>query len=133
MTTEPGQDYIEALLTRADESLTAAKTLLEKCLLADSISRSYYAMFHAAQAILLTRGLEAKSHSGTHSIFGKEIVEKGMVPKDFGRIINKTHALRQKSDYDARSDFEFKDVEKVVKEADYFVSTIKKVIAAKHD
>ena len=44
MTTEPGKDYARVLLERTDEALKAARTLLEKGLLADAISRAYYAV-----------------------------------------------------------------------------------------
>ncbi len=71
MTMEPGKDYAEVLLERADKALLVAQTLLEKCLLADAISRAYYAMFYAAQAVLFMKSLSAKSHSGTLNIFGQ--------------------------------------------------------------
>jgi uncharacterized protein len=124
----PGKNYAVVLLERADKAFSAAQTLLEKCLLADAISRAYYAMFYATQAVLFMRGLSAKSHSGTVNIFGQEIVEKGIVPKELGRILNKAHALRQKSDYDANADFEMADVEKLIEEAKYFLTQIKRAI-----
>lgn len=129
MTTEPGKNYAELLLARADEALLASRTLLEKCLLADAISRAYYSMYYATQAVLYKNGLNAKSHSGTINIFSQEIVEKGKVPKELGRILNKAHALRQKSDYDASADFEMEEVEKIVDEAKYFVAQIREVIS----
>jgi len=118
-------------LERADEALLASQTLLEKCLLADTISRAYYSMYYATQAVLNQHRLSAKSHSGTINIFGQEIVEKGKVPKELGRILNKAHALRQKSDYDASADFEMEDVEKLVEEAKYFVEQIRQIISQK--
>jgi uncharacterized protein (UPF0332 family) len=130
MTTGPGKNYTSVLLDRAKEALLASQTLLEKGLLADAISRAYYAMFYSTQAILINNELNAKSHSGTINLFGQEIVEKGKVPKELGRLLNKAHALRQKSDYDASADFEFTDVEKLVEEAGYFVKNIEQVISS---
>jgi uncharacterized protein len=129
MIMEPGKNYAEVLLKRADKALFAAQTLLEKCLLADAISRAYYAMFYAAQDVLFIKGFNAKSHSGTINIFGQEIVEKGIVPKELGRILNKAHALRQKSDYDANADFEMADVETLVEEAQRFLIQIKRTVS----
>jgi uncharacterized protein (UPF0332 family) len=123
----PGKNYAAVLFERSDEALLAAQTLLEKGLLADAISRAYYAMYYATQAILTQSGLSSKSHSGTINIFGQEIVEKGKVPKQLGKMLNKAHSLRQKSDYDASADFEFTEVEKLVEEANYFVAQIKQV------
>ncbi len=55
MTMEPGKDYAGVLLKRADEALNAARALLEKCLLADAISRAYYAVFYATQPSSILR------------------------------------------------------------------------------
>jgi uncharacterized protein (UPF0332 family) len=67
----------------------------------------------------------------TLNIFGQEIVEKGKVPKELGSILNKAHALRQKSDYDVSADFEMADVEKLVEEANYFLVQIRQRISPK--
>jgi uncharacterized protein len=131
MTTEPGKDYARVLLERADEALIAARTLLEKCLLADAISRAYYAVYYAAQSILYSNGLSSKTHSGTINIFGQEIVEKGIVPRKLGKILKGAHDLRQKADYSAGIDFELTDVEKIIEEAQYFLEQIRQVISSK--
>ncbi len=46
-------------LGRADESMRAARVLVDAALLHDAESRLYYAIYHAAVALLLTEGLEA--------------------------------------------------------------------------
>lgn len=129
MTTGSGKDYARVLLERADEALNAARTLLEKCLLADAVSRAYYAIYYAAQSMLYINSLSAKTHSGTINIFGKEIVEKGVVPRELGKILKDTHDLRQKADYSAGIDFELADVEKIIEKANYFVAQIRQVIS----
>jgi uncharacterized protein len=131
MTMEPGIDYAIVLLERAAKAVSAAQILLEKGFMADAVSRAYYAMFYATQAILFKKGLIAKSHSGTINLFSREIVEKGLVPKELGKIINKAHALRQKSDYDPSADFEFEDVEKLIEEARNFLVQVRAVINQK--
>jgi uncharacterized protein (UPF0332 family) len=55
--------------------------------------------------------LNSKSHSGVINLFGSEIVGKGLVSADLGKLLNRAHALRQKRDYDPQADFEFEDVE----------------------
>jgi uncharacterized protein (UPF0332 family) len=76
-------------------------------------------------------GLSAKTHSGTINIFGKEIVEKGIVPRKLGKILKDTHDLRQKADYSAGIDFELTDVEKIIEEARYSLAQIGQVISSK--
>jgi hypothetical protein len=52
MTMGHGKNYAEVLLARADEALLASQTLLGKCLLADTISRAYYAMYYATHELV---------------------------------------------------------------------------------
>jgi len=70
MNKEIRKERIEAEIDRAKEALTAAKNLFEDGLFADSISRAYYAIFHAARAVLLTKEIDTDTHSGAISMFG---------------------------------------------------------------
>jgi uncharacterized protein (UPF0332 family) len=47
-------------LVRAAELLNVSRVNLEHGFSADSINRSYYAMFHAATSVLLSLGVERK-------------------------------------------------------------------------
>ena len=59
-------------MAKARSSLTAAKKLLEESLFAESIPRSYYAMFYAAKALLLLDGIDVSKHSAVTAAFGRE-------------------------------------------------------------
>jgi uncharacterized protein (UPF0332 family) len=48
---------IDALLQKAEENINAAELLLQQGYFDISASRSYYAMFYLAQALLFSRGL----------------------------------------------------------------------------
>jgi uncharacterized protein (UPF0332 family) len=122
------QEFAKASLRRADKALLAAKSLLEKNLLEDSISRAYYAMFHAAQAILYIKGLRAKSHAGVKSLFGEHIVKKGIIGEELGKAFSRALDLRQKSDYEIQAVFEIEHVKELIKEAEEFVNKIKEIL-----
>ena len=51
--TAPAKAEIDANLSRAEESLAAARSLVESEFYDDGCSRAYYAVFHAATAALL--------------------------------------------------------------------------------
>ena len=51
-------------LKRANQHLKSARDLLANEDFSDSVSRSYYAIFQAARALLATEGLESRKHSG---------------------------------------------------------------------
>ena len=47
-----------------------------------AVSRAYYAMFYAAQAALLTRGVRRSKHSGVLAAFNREFVRGGVLPRE---------------------------------------------------
>lgn len=57
-------------LERANTCLNEARALYDASFPYGAASRAYYAVFHAARALLMSVGLEAKSHKGTVSMIG---------------------------------------------------------------
>jgi uncharacterized protein (UPF0332 family) len=57
-------------------------------------------MFYAARAILFTKGIKAKTHTGTISLFGEHIIKKSILDEEFADTFRKAFDLRQKSDYE---------------------------------
>ncbi|MBF0292041.1 MAG: HEPN domain-containing protein [Nitrospinae bacterium] len=86
-------------LARAGELLTVAAENLDNNHPADSASRSYYAMFHAATAVLLEEGIERSSHKGVISAFGEIIVKGGRLEKRFHEYLREAFDSRILSDY----------------------------------
>ena len=96
MTAESSRNFVEASLLRAEKALRSARLLVEHRELEDAVSRAYYAMFHAARAILFSKGAKAKTHRGTISLFGENIVKKGILSDEFADMLRKAFDLRQK-------------------------------------
>jgi len=87
-------------MAKARSSLTAAKKLWEESLFAESISRSYYAMFYAAKALLLLDGIDVSKHSAVTAAFGREYAKTGKIDPRYHRMLLDGFEWRQKSDYD---------------------------------
>lgn len=68
---------IDAYMQKAERKLDVAKKLLQTGDYEDSVSRAYYAVFHAAQALLLTEEQRAESHKGVVTLFGLIFVKTG--------------------------------------------------------
>lgn len=83
------REHTEALVTyrlgQADDALCSAQNLLASGLRRDSVNRSYYAMFYAVLALLVTRQMGTSKHQGVISLFDKEFVKKGVFSKDLSR------------------------------------------------
>ena len=61
--------------------------LFNKNFYRESISRAYYSMFHATQALLLIKEIYPKSHKGVIQKFGEEFVKSGILEKKMGYIL----------------------------------------------
>jgi len=128
MTTETSRKFAKASLLRAEKALRSAKILLEHGEVEDSVSRAYYAMFHAAKAILFTMGVKAKTHKGVISSFGEHVVKKGVLDKEFADILRKAFDMRQRCDYETYAELEEELVKEVVSNAEKFVNKIKELL-----
>ena len=52
-----------------------------------------------ASALLLDKGLSAKSHGGLIHLIGSQFVTKGLLDKTYGRLFSRLYELRQSGDY----------------------------------
>jgi uncharacterized protein (UPF0332 family) len=59
----------------------------------------YYAMFYAATALLGSQNVTAKSHTGLIQVFGKHLINPGLLEPKFGRKLSNAFQLRLDSDY----------------------------------
>ena len=112
-------------LEQADESLDAARILLEQNLTRTSVNRSYYAMFYAVLALLATRKQETSKHSGAISLFDKEFVKTGMFKIEFSRWLHDAFDLRQRSDYTAQVRVSKEEARQLLAQAKAFVAGVK--------
>lgn len=119
---------INSLLKRADRYLVTAEILIREKDYESSVSRSYYAMFFAAQAILLSKGLTFSSHKMTISAFGEYFVKTGLFSKEMGKDFNKAFDRRQISDYYHDFIIDKSGAEEYVNNAKNFVDNIKKAM-----
>ncbi|MBI3930242.1 MAG: HEPN domain-containing protein [Armatimonadetes bacterium] len=123
MTKENRRRNIALELNRSDECWRAAVGLRNLDLHADAVSRAYYAMLHAAQAVLLTEGLEARSHSGTITLFNLHFVRPGKLPTTTTRTLTQLQGERETADYDASTVYTSEDSEVILERADEFCAT----------
>lgn len=94
---------IKELIKRANEYLGSSKLLLDNNDFDSSVSRAYYAMFFATEALLLTRELNFSSHKGVISAFGQHFVKTGIFSKEMRRQLQNAFNKRQKGDYSFRA------------------------------
>ncbi len=115
-------------LEKAKDCLKASKILLDDSMFSDSANRSYYAIFHAINALLALEGVSFKKHSGVISHFNQKYVKTGIVEKDYGKIAGNAFEIRKDYDY---ADFYVVSKDEVIEQyenATRFVSKIEEQI-----
>lgn len=117
-------------LDQAYERLKSARILFEAGSFGDSLSRSYYAMLSAARALLATKTLDSKKHSGVISLFNQHFVKEGLVNKELGRLIAEAKGIREENDYADYVTFSEEDAKDQLSNAEKFVADIKCALTA---
>jgi len=121
-------DLSDYRMEKAKTKLESAKLLFEKGQFEDSLSRSYYAMFSAARALLATQKLDSSKHSGVISLFNQHFVKTEIVDKTLGRILMDAKDYREASDYGDYITIENKDAEEQLKNAEIFIENVECVL-----
>jgi uncharacterized protein (UPF0332 family) len=87
-------------LEKAKECLTVADENLQNRHCADSVNRSYYAIFHALRAVLALDKIDYKKHSAIIAKFRELYIKNGIFTADTSRMIGQAFEVRNSSDYD---------------------------------
>jgi len=115
-------------LERATSSLQAAKLLRSAELPNDGASRAYYAVFHAASALLLAQNLEFKSHAGVSRAISLNFVKPGILETSVGRDLNWLAELRQTADYGEICNVSMLDAEDAINIAERFLNQVHRLL-----
>lgn len=87
-------------MEKAERAYADGKRLQDAGSYEGAVNRYYYAAFHAARALLATRGLDAAKHKGVISLFNREFVKPGIVSKEASKTLTACFAKRSEADYD---------------------------------
>lgn len=93
-----------------------------------AVSRTYYAMFYVAEALLLTQGLSFSSHKAVIGAFGRYFVKTGKVRQDLHSSLIEVFEKRQFGDYESQVYTDQETAIEVLTKAKVFVEQIKKVL-----
>jgi uncharacterized protein (UPF0332 family) len=118
-------EIIKLMLQKAEEKLITAEIDLKNERYDDSISRAYYAVFHAISAILLSKGLHYSTHSQVIGNFNKEFVKTKIFPKSYTKIIQRLFEERQIGDYDFESKITKNEAEQNFNDTSKIIDAVK--------
>lgn len=115
-------EEIQTEMAVAHEALLAAEHLYRVNLLRDSGTRIYFAMFHAASAMLLVDRKRFKSHGETIGAFGLFFAKTKRVEPKFHRYLIDGDNFREIADYMTPVPIKREDVSRWIEKAREFLA-----------
>lgn len=122
------QNEIDAHIKRAQESIDASHELLNNGHYDFSASRSYYAVFYASSALLLSKEFEFGKHSGVIAAIHQQFIKTGKIDKSFGKNLNWLFELRSIGDYGVILHVGKDESKEAIKIAKSYLEVIKRLI-----
>lgn len=116
---------VQAEWRRSLKAQGAADLLLEADFYEDAVSRAYYAVLHAAKAALLARDIVTESHTAVRRLFGKELVQPGLLEKEWAMTLAHEQDERASADYDVELSFSREIATQRVNDARRFLKRIR--------
>ena len=121
---------IHDLLEKADRSLIAGARLLADGFADFAAGRAYYAMFYAAEALLLSRDLSFSRHSAVIAAFGQHLVKTGLLDSSLHRYLIDAFELRNLGDYGAVHAVDSSDARQALENGRAFYAAAKALLAS---
>lgn len=120
---EPSEDISNSYVDKSINSLKAAQALLKLELVDESVSMSYYSMYHCLMALMRKCGIKCENHAGNilllKKLFGNELLFKSISSAKTERIDKQYYV-----DFKASK----KDAEDMILQAQAFTREIKGII-----
>lgn len=115
-------------LEKADAAMNDAIFLSEAGRYNLSANRLYYALYHAASALLLSMGITTKRHSGLIAQIHLNFVKTGLLSAEDGALFKVMFELRHESDYEDFIDVERADIEEYIPQVSALVEKLKTLV-----
>jgi len=88
------------------------------------VNRSYYAMFYAALALLVTIGQESSKHQGVLALFDQHFIKPKILPKEMGKFLHHAFDTRQIGDYEEEAELTKEQANQILESATQFINSI---------
>lgn len=118
----------DSRLKKAREDLQTAKIMLEHRKPAQSVNRSYYAIFHAVRALLAFDLFDSKRHSSIIGYFNQHYIAGGKINQDYYKMLARAFDQRMKSDYYDFHQVSMEEAEQQLDDANLFLDKIEAYI-----
>jgi uncharacterized protein (UPF0332 family) len=100
MSTPSKEDIIRIKIAKAIRTLSEAEKMMEFNFSNAALNRLYYACFYAATALLFSKDIFTKTHTGVKQMLGLHFISTGQLSITFGQFYGDIFRSRQGYDYD---------------------------------
>lgn len=122
------QDLERYRIERAYQSLVEAEDNAKMGHWTLVANRLYYALFYMSSALLLDKGIEARSHAGVIARVGQHLVLPGLLSREDARLISVLQNMRHQGDYDDFNDWTEADVAPMFKPTKELLDKMKSIM-----
>jgi len=125
----PDKEIIKNIILKSNDKFNTAKELFQNKHYDDSVSRTYYSIFHIITAVLFSKNLTFSSHKETIGAFNKEFIKTKLFPIDFYKKIDSLFNNRHIGDYDVKRFIDKETAELNIKDADDIIKKCKEYLS----
>lgn len=113
------------LLAKAEEVIEAVDLLIAGGKHTVAAGRAYYAMFHAARALLAHSGMHPRTHGGVSAAIGQHFAKTGLLDSKFHRWLIDAFLDRLESDYEFDIEVTVADAARLRARAREFIDAVR--------
>jgi uncharacterized protein (UPF0332 family) len=124
----PKEQAIELKLKKARALMSEVEIQLQNHFYQTAINRLYYSCFHATKALLLTKDLVPKTHSGIISMLHQHFVLQNLFEKDHAAFFSKLMQERIDDDYNDFMISQLDEIKEFIEPAKAYVAYIEKLL-----
>jgi len=115
-------------LARAGQALEVAELTAGNGYYTDAVSKLYYYLLYHVRALLLTKGLEPKSHEGSIRLLAQHFEKDGPLPHGSANMLAKIMKFREEADYNTAISFTREDYLNLHQEAVGLATAMRRII-----
>jgi len=119
---------VDYRIEKADVALEDAEFLTESGRYNIAANRLYYALYYASSALLISRGIPTKTHSGLITQISLNLVRTGVLSVDDGKLLKVMFELRHEGDYEDFIEVTREDIEEYTPRVRELVEKLKSLI-----
>ena len=131
---EPSEESVKRYIQQAQEFLSDSTALFEQGRFRSSVDRSYYSMHYCVLALLIHLDVRPpRSHRGLVNLFSSEVIQKGIMDREFSKMLSTAIEGRMDSTYLGKPDITFEDTETNLTNARLFLENVREILKFDED